>query len=109
MKRLKAVVKKPGEAPYITEIDEGLEALQKQVGGLIECVYELEKENINIWINEEGKILELDPNFIIYQGTDFIVGPAVFLGFAPETGETISLTEEQISKVMLYCASVWRF
>lgn len=98
---MKVVIKEPQKKPYITEINSGLNVLQKQVGGWIENVYELENKKINIWINEEGKINNLTPNFYIYDGYDIVVGTAVFTGFN-EDGESVSLTEKQIKDILQY-------
>lgn len=98
---MKVVIKEPQKAPYITEINSDLETLQQQVGGRIDNVYDLVSEGINIWINDEGKLNGLIPNFYIYDGIDIVVGTAVFTGFNQE-GESISLTEKQTDKVLQY-------
>lgn len=98
---MKVVIKNPFEKPVVTEIEEGLKPLQKLVGGLIDNVYELTQQNINIWINDEGKIYNLEPNFIVYGGSDIVVGTAVFTGYDDEGGD-ISLTDEQITIIKDY-------
>ena len=98
---MKVVIKKPFEKPVVTEIEEGLTPLQKLVGGLIDNVYELDEHNINIWINDEGKIYNLDPNFLVFGGNDIAVGTAVFTGCDSEGGD-ISLTDEQITIIKDY-------
>lgn len=50
---MRAIIKEPYKKAVIKEIEPGLKPLQNLVGGLIENVYELEEQNINIWINEE--------------------------------------------------------
>ena len=80
---MRVLVVEPGKTPTITEIEKGLEPLQKAVGGLIEAVYPFE-EPVAIVCNEEGKLLELplnrallDENGKVYDiiaGTFLVVG-----------------------------------
>lgn len=74
---MRAIIKEPYKKAVIKEIEPGLKPLQNLVGGLIENVYELEEQNINIWINEEGKLNDLAPNFLIYNMQDVVVGTAI--------------------------------
>lgn len=99
---MKAIIKEPFKKAVVKEIEPGLKSLQQLVGGLIENVYELEDQNINIWINEEGKLINLDPNFFVYDKQDVVVGTAVFVGYNPETGSDVSLNDEQISIIEQY-------
>ena len=83
-----------------------LEALQKRVGGWVELIYsgayvsqEMVDRNIDIFINEEGKLNALAYNpratsltRLLLWG-DFIVGPAV-LCKSDEEGNSIPLSEE---------------
>lgn len=86
------------------EIEEGLKSLQKEVDGFIEIPHiseELYKNNIDIIINEEGKLDGLDPSIAVIdketnETLDLLVGNVLFTGFTEE-GETIGLTDEQIS------------
>lgn len=86
------------------EIKEGLKSLQKEVDGFIEIPHiseELYKNNIDIIINEEGKLDGLDPSIAVIdketnETLDLLVGNVLFTGFTEE-GETIGLTDEQIS------------
>lgn len=98
---MKVIIKKPFEKPVVAEIEEGLKPLQQLVGGLTDNVYELTQQNINILVNDEGKIYNLEPNFIVYGGNDIVVGTAVFTGYDGE-GNDISLTDEQIALIFDY-------
>lgn len=77
---LNVIIKKPGHMPQELEIDYSLEALQSLVGGLIEHVNI--NEQIGMLINEEGKLNGMEENFP-FRG-DYIVGPAVFVGYGGE-------------------------
>ena len=83
-----------------------LEALQKRVGGWVELIYcgayvsqEMVDRNIDIFINEEGKLNALAYNPRATRLTnlalwgDAIVGPAV-LCKSDEEGNSLPLTEE---------------
>ena len=86
------------------EIGNSYELLRNAVGGWIECANV--EHNIDIWLNEEGKLIGLEPNRLATAlfwdkwgiGTDIIVGN-VFLATNDEEGETIGLTKEQIDYI----------
>lgn len=77
-------------------------SLQDLVGGLIEIPFishKFTKNDIDIIINEEGKLLSLTPQIAIMERgkiVDIICGPVVFIGFEGETGNSVSLTYDQI-------------
>ena len=92
-KMIKIVKIEVGKAPYQKEIANELEALQKEVDGLIECVY-LDDGAIAV-INEEGKINGMQPNRRI--GSDIICGPFFICGDTRD-GNFASLSEKEIEK-----------
>lgn len=67
MENIRVVIKKVGEKPKIEEVKNHLESFQEIVGGYI-GVYPL-TENILIVLNEEGDLLDLDPNYLIERRT----------------------------------------
>lgn len=73
---MKAVRKKPGEAPEIVEVDNTLEALQAQVGGYIQAVPFA--TDCALICNEEGKLIPLEANLAfcgdVLFGTVLVVG-----------------------------------
>ena len=77
---MKAVRKRPGEAPEIVEIENTLEALQAEVGGLIESLQFA--TDCTFLVNEEGKLLGLAPN--MYFGNDLLVGTILAVGVKGE-------------------------
>lgn len=101
---MKVIIKEPNKKPYEAEIENTLETLQSLVDGKIENVYELDPDDINIWINDEGKLNRLNPNFFIYDGQDIVVGTAIFTGFN-EDGENVSLTKKQKKRVYKYLSN----
>ena len=87
---MRAVVIKPGQPPEIRDIGSDLASLQALVGGYIEHV-SLEN-NIGFLVNEEGKLLGLPQNGIIYYG-DALVGTVVIVKSGD--GDFCSLTEAE--------------
>lgn len=81
-----------------------LDVLQKGVGGLIEAfdLSHLPGEP-TLWLNEEGKLTGLEPNWLATLiagprlGNDTIVGDVVFTGGPDRQGETKPLTPEQVA------------
>lgn len=75
---MKVIMKKPGEAPVLTDITNELSALQEAVGGLIETF--TFAEDACVICNEEGKLMGLPYNctFLgeVFVGTILIVGVA---------------------------------
>lgn len=90
----------PVNGDFQEVIVEGTLADSKRlVGGYIECLRVTEE--IDLWLNEEGKLDDLEPNFGLVRGDqilDIIVGDVFFASHDSE-GETISITEEQIAHV----------
>jgi hypothetical protein len=82
-----------------------LSFLQGEVGGYIEHV-PFPVAGVDAWINEEGKML-CEPNFLatvimksagLLFPNDFVAGPMV-LTSSDGQGDTIGLTDDQISQV----------
>lgn len=85
------------------EINNGLEALQKIVGGYIEIPFlsqTFNENKIDVIINEEGKFIEgLEPEIAIVSKEtntilDIVYGNCIFASHDME-GNTIGLNEEQ--------------
>jgi hypothetical protein len=100
--KVKAIVKEPGKEGEIKEVIIKLESLQKIVKGMIEIIPFPEIEGLDIILNEEGKLINLDPNILIPEYNDLAVGPIIVLGFDEDKGDHRSLSEEEIKKVKEY-------
>lgn len=85
--------------PQVVEIEDSLEALQREVGGYIERV--VFGRGIDAYVNEEGMILGMDYNrtVITPYGPIPVVGPMIVVSH-DEEGATIGLTEEQIQRTL---------
>lgn len=104
---MKVLVLSNGELK-VQDIGTKLEDLQKIVGGYIEIPFLSKRffeENIDIIINEEGKLIEgMKPEIAVVskeRGTilDMVYGNCIFASH-DEEGETVALTEKQIEVVM---------
>lgn len=89
--KIKCLLVKPYELPQEVEIKNNLESLQKEVQGMIECVY---YDDVILICNEEGKINGMHWNRDI--GSDIIFGPFLIVGDDYKNGSFKSLTEKQI-------------
>ena len=101
---MKAVVVKPGQPPYVTDMLAKLSAMQDVVEGQIECL--MLEEGVDLICNEEGKLDGLPLNRRM--GDDIIAGTFFVVGYNDE-GEHISLTDEQAEKYMVAFAEPEQF
>ena len=87
----------PGKEPEVKQIDNNLESLQSEVGGLIECLYPW-ADSAGIICNEEGKINGLPLNRALRRDDgeiyDVIAGTMLIVGLTEDNFG--SLTSEQI-------------
>jgi len=82
-------------------VGESYEVIRNAVNGWIECA--VVGEDIDLWLNEEGKLIGLEPNrtatYLFWNkygvGSDIIVGD-VFLTSNDGEGETTGLTPKQV-------------
>lgn len=80
------------------------EVLSGAVGGYIECVSV--KDDLDMWVNEEGKLIGLPLNPIgtrvwreVYGPTDVIAGDIIFTGGVDDEGETLGLSDIHIARL----------
>lgn len=91
--KIRVLVKEPGKPSEVREIENTLEAFQTIVGGHIEALRI--RDDLCCYVNEDGKLLNMRPNFIIVRQyvskVDIIVGPAVFFR-SDDEGNEVNLT-----------------
>jgi Domain of unknown function (DUF3846) len=113
----KAVIIKTDGTKEVVEFEIGksYDLLSKSVEGWIECV-SLVSRNADMWVNEEGKLNGLPENHQAtalwveeYGMTDIIVGNIIITGGVDHEGETLGLSDEQVSEFMEYNRRVLRF
>jgi len=107
---MKAVIIKTDGSKEVVEFtnETSYNMLSGAVGGWIQCV---PLGELDLWVNEEGKLDGLEHNPIAtalwidtYGNTDRIVGNAVFTSGTDDEGNTLGLSEEQIAYLMNYTA-----
>lgn len=96
-RRINVLLVEPGKLPVKKNIPNTLYAKQQLVNGSIEYAYLFDDKNAVLICNEEGKINGMEPNRDI--GYDIIFGPFIIVG-DKDTGEDVSLSEEQIDRYM---------
>ena len=91
--KIRVLVKEPGKPSEVREIENTLEAFQTIVGGHIEALRI--RDDLCCYVNEDCKLLNMRPNFIIgrqyVSKVDIIVGPAVFFR-SDDEGNEVNLT-----------------
>jgi hypothetical protein len=93
---------KVGEQPELhnKEVEDTYELIRNAVEGYIEALRL--SETCTLWINEEGKINELEPNFFLLDRAgnrvDYVAGNVIFTG-VDENGDTVSLSEEDVKLI----------
>ena len=93
---MQVVYVEPHRKPFVSEIEHTLDAEQKAVGGLIELVYN--EDGTAIICNEEGKLIGLDGNRRIGDGSSIIAGSFFVVGLTED--DFCSLTDEEAQKYM---------
>lgn len=99
---MKVVIKKAGEDPAVSEIENNLKALQKFVGGYIEIIH-LPKSKLVVIMDEEGKLKDREINLYFKVGRfiDYICGD--FIISAQQHGNFRDLTDEEVKQAIEYC------
>jgi hypothetical protein len=82
------------------------ETLSVAVNGMIELVSI--NEDIDMWLNEEGKYIGLEPNIIatliwnkVFPNFDVIMGDVIITGGSDDEGNTLGLSDSSIQDVMV--------
>ena len=91
--KIKVLALLPMELPKEIELDNTLEAMQKFVGGLIECITLSDTGSaVTLVCNDEGKLLGLPLNRPLWDGADVLAGPG-FLAGCDSEGNLTSLPQ----------------
>ena len=92
-RKIKVLALLPMELPKEIELDNTLEAMQKFVGGLIECITLSDTGSaVTLVCNDEGKLLGLPLNRPLWDGADVLAGPG-FLAGCDNEGNLTSLPQ----------------
>lgn len=93
---MRVVYVEPNRPPFETEIEGTLEAEQKAVGGLISLI--ANGDGTGIISNDESKLMGMQGNRRIGDGSSIIAGPFFVCGLSAENFR--SLTDEEVVKYM---------
>jgi len=97
--KMNVIVVEPGKQPYVKEIPDTLESLQKEVGGDIQAVYPYE-DAVAIICAEEGKLMRMPFNRALRDEEghiyDVLVGKFLIVGLGEDN--FTSMPEELIPK-----------
>ena len=100
---MKVIVVEPQKKPVVQNIDPGLEAMQKIVGGSIEAVYPF-ADPVALICNEEGKLLGLPLNRALRDGDgevyDIISGTFFLCAAPPDSDRFEDLDDRQVKTYM---------
>lgn len=93
---LKIVYVEPRRPPFEAEVGDDIRSLQRAVGGLIELVGN--GDGTMLVCNDEGKLMGMEGNRRIRDGSTIIAGPSFIVG---DDGENFrSLTESEAAEYM---------
>lgn len=102
-RKITVVTKLPNEGAKIRKIENDYKAISGFCEGFIDMV-ELPKDGrMTIICNDNFLNNGMEPNIVMPEREEVICGPLIIAGYDPETGETVSLTEEQKKKALKYC------
>ena len=95
--KIKVLRVKPCEYPEVIEIENTLEALQREVGGSIQGLYPFE-DMVTLICDEEGEYNGAIPNRPLFdkdgQLYDIVLGTFLVIGIEPDDEEYHSLSNE---------------
>ena len=104
--RLTVLCVKPGEKPKCIEIESGLDALQRAVGGYIEAVYTYE-DTVALIVNEEGKMNGLPMNRALRDEDnniyDIVAGPFLVVGLGESNFTSLTPALMEKYKKLFHC------
>ena len=102
MKKLKVIICPAEREPYVTNVSDTLEALQKAVGGYIGAV--TVRKDVVMLCNEEGLLMKLPKNRSFFLSG--ICGDCLICGVDGE--EFASLSEPECGKLLKLCKNRFR-
>lgn len=100
---IKAVIKEENKEPKVIEIKNNVKEFQKRVGGLIDMTSVPGMEGqADIICNDDFLNNGSSPNVMLPEYDHVMGGCLIFVGYDPNTGASISLTEKQTEMIMAY-------
>ena len=96
--KIRIVVAEPGKLPAVSFITDSLKEMQRIVGGYIE-LFETTESGIDLFCNDEGKLIHLECNRFFPELQDIVCGPIIAIGHDDEDA-SVSLTDEQVQEAI---------
>lgn len=96
MNEINVIYKEPGKLAQIRTINNDLKTMHGLVEGYIEVV-NIEKD-VALICNEEGKLLDLEPNIYVNGINDTVVGPIILAGVS---GEDFTSIDDYHSRIYM--------
>lgn len=95
-KQITVIVCRVGQAPVVEQMEHSLQAMQKMVGGYIECVRLLGtpyEHGIDLWCDEEFLLKDYASNRMVR--ADLVIHGDFFIAAHDDEGETLGLTPNE--------------
>ena len=96
--KLRVVLVEPGRYAREAEIDNTLKAEQEVVGGLIDAICPWPEDKTCLILNDEGKVIPLEPNRALPEYEDVVFGTFFICGDGGD--DFCSLTDEQVKRYL---------
>ena len=100
--KINVIVKLPGKPACIREIGATLEDYQNEVCGDIESIPFPGLDDVDIVVNDMGKLMGLQPNIIIPEYGDIIMGRIFIVGVDENTCLWKSIQPERVDEILSY-------
>lgn len=94
--KMRVVLVEPGKYAREAEIDNTLKTEQEVVGGLIDVICPWPDDKACLILNDEGKLIPLEPNRALPEYEDVVFGTFFLCGDGGE--DFCSLTDEQVKR-----------
>lgn len=97
--KIKVIIIETQKEPYSKEIYNTLRNKQEIVGGLIQCVSSFLSDEINcdFILNDEGKIIDLPKNRVIWNGEEIVHGNMIVAKVDDNIGDFVTLSDDEIT------------
>ncbi len=100
--KIRVIYKKPGERCEIREIGTSLKDYQECVHGDIESIPFPGRSDVDIILNDIGKLIGMEKNVVVPEYGDILVGPIVVIGVDEKNCMWKSIPDEQINELESY-------
>ena len=100
--KIKVVLKKPNEKAIVTVIDNEHEEFANFCDGIIDIIKHPTIDDVDVVLNDVSLMKGMSPNIIVPECEEIFAGPLIFVGYDSDIGKSLSLTDEQVDKVLNY-------